>query len=229
MNKEQLIRIVSLYKEDIPELKITDLGKTVTVSNNNITATFVANEMETNTVHEVLNHIIGADYDGNDDDVFRVIIVPTSVDHLKVDEKITVLGDAATLTASADFNGMIIELYSIFVAGSRRSITFQDTITVDSISRFEPWVMLEFNVNIADLIAAKLASITNISANDFRNIEFLNGSKDAITSCINTVEKEGGKLFCKIDIANRTCDYGYNHYNNENKTFEPHWEFCCLW
>lgn len=229
MNKEQLIKVVSLYQEDTPELKVTDLCNTVTVSNNNITATFITTEMGASTVHEVLNHIIGVNYDGNDEDVFRVIL-PESLSHLKIDEKITVFADAATLTASADFNGMVVELYSIFVVGSRRSITFSDIVMVDSISRFETWIMPEFKcIHVADLIAKHLASVKYITPDNFRNIEFINGAKSAIEKCINLVEKEGGELFYKLNLTKRECVYGYNRYSEEKRTFRPYLEFHVKW
>ena len=229
MDKEQLIKVVSLYQEDIPELKVTDLCNTVTVSNNNITATFITTEMGASTVHEVLNHITGANYDDNDEDVFRVIL-PESLNHLKIDEKITVFSDAATLTASADFNGMNIELYSIFVVGSRRSITFSDIVMVDSISRFETWIMPEFKcVHVADLIAKNLSNMKYLTPDNFRNIELLNGSKSAIENCIKLAEKEGGELFYKLDLQKRECAYGYNRYSEENRAFEPHLKFHAKW
>lgn len=229
MDKEQLIKIVSLYQEDIPELKVTDLCNTVTVSDNNITATFITTEMGSSTVYEVLNHIVGVDYDDNDEDVFRVIL-PESLNHLKIDEKITVFSDAATLTASADFNGMNIELYSIFVVGSRRSITFSDIVLVDSISRFETWIMPEFKcVHVADLIAKNLSNMKYLTPDNFRNIELLNGSKSAIENCIKLAEKEGGELFYKLDLQKRECAYGYNRYSEENRTFEPYLEFHAKW
>ena len=229
MNKEQLIKIVSLYQEDIPELKVTDLCNTVTISNNNITATFITTEMGASTVHEVLNHIVGVDYDDNDEDVFRVIL-PESLNHLKIDEKITVFADAATLTASADFNGMIVELYSIFIVGSRRSITFSDIVMVDNISRFETWFMPEFKcVHVAELIAKNLSNMKYLTPDNFRNIELLNGSKSAIENCIKLAENLGGELFHKLDLQKRECVYGYNRYSEENRTFEPYLEFHTKW
>lgn len=229
MDKEQLIKIVSLYQEDIPELKVTDLCNTVTVSNNNITATFITTEMGASTVHEVLNHIVGVDYDDTDEDVFRVIL-PESLNHLKIDEKIAVFSDAATLTASADFNGMNIELYSIFIVGSRRSITFSDIVMVDDISRFETWIVPEFKcVHVADLIAKNLSNMKYLTPDNFRNIELLNGSKSAIENCIERVENLGGELFHKLDLQKRECVYGYNRYSEENRTFEPYLEFHAKW
>lgn len=230
MNREQLIKIASLYKEDIKNL---DIGHdrdftTVTVSNRNIEATFISDELDNNLVYEVLNHVIGIDYDDTDDDIFRVIL-PESL-NFKVVEKITMMGNAATLTATADINGMDIELYSMFIVGSRRTIKFPEAVMVDNVSRFEVWVMptLEYE-DAQSAIAIKLSTITELSAKEFRDIKLLNGDTVEIESCITAVEKEGGELFCKIDIAKHKCIYGYNHYNVKKKVFEPCWVFHSKW
>ena len=221
--------IVSSFQlEDGLLVKSDELFDTVEVSKCNIKAAFVGDEFDKNLVSKVADHVICADREDKEDDIFHVTL-PESYKKFKVVEYITIGPNDANLLAAVKVNKLDIILYEINVEGNKRRFEFQGEVVEDDISGSE-LSALEFKHEVLDLLAKRLSDMWEFSPDIFRTIEFLNGDRVEIDSCI---EYDGGELCCrrffKADIENRKCTFGVEYFNKSKGMYEPCLKFHSKW